>query len=169
MTNSNQKLNKREQDKRRIFLNYQKDRHLELLERSEELELLSINESEEALELSYYSALLHEQLNWETRQHFLQLQEKFLNGKIGIVKFCREFCERDLLNDEATQMLQSDFILLSPHKKSLDFSKLTDEILEACYSYDPDLESREIVERNIKEMRDLVQTIYLQIQNLLKE
>ena len=96
--------------------------------------MLSINESEEARELSYYSALLHEQLNWETREYFLQLQEKFLNGKISIVKFCREFCERELLNDEAAQMLQSNFILLSPHKKSLDFSKLTDEILEACYS-----------------------------------
>lgn len=78
MTNSNQKLNKREQNKRRIFLNYQKERHLELLKRSEELELLSINESEEARELSYYSALLHEQLNWETLKYFLQLQEKFL-------------------------------------------------------------------------------------------
>lgn len=66
-------------------------------------------------------------------------------------------------------MLESNFILLSPHKKSLDFSKLTDEILEACYGYDSDPESLEIREREKKEFRDLVQTIYLQIENLLKE
>jgi len=53
-----------------------------------------------------------------------------------------------LLNgNEAADMLESDLILLSPHKKSLDFSKLTDEILEACYGYDPDPESLEIRER----------------------
>lgn len=35
---------------------------------------ISIYESKEALELSRYSALLQEQLNWETREYFLQLQ-----------------------------------------------------------------------------------------------
>ena len=64
-------------------------------------------------------------------------------------------------------MLESNFILLSPHKKSLDFSKLTDEILEACYGYDPDPESLEIREREKKEFRDLVQRIYLRLQKLL--
>ena len=169
MNNLNQKLNKIEQDKRRILSNYQKERHLELLKRSEELKSLSINESEEALELARYSALLQEQLNWETREYFLQLQEKFLENKITIGEFCQAFSERDVLNSEAADMLESNFILLSPHKKSLDFSKLTDEILEACYNYDPDPESLEIREREKKEFRDLVQTIYLQIQNLLKE
>jgi hypothetical protein len=169
MNNLNKKLNKIEQDKRRILSNYQKERHLELLKRSEELKSLSIDESEEALELSRYSALLQEQLNWETREYFLQLQEKFLKNKITIGEFCQAFSERDVLNSEAADMLESNFILLSPHKKSLYFSKLTDEILEACYGYDPDPESLEIREREKKEFRDLVQTIYLQIQNLLKE
>ena len=54
MNNLNQKLNKIEQDKRRILSNYQKERHLELLKRSEELESLSINESEKALEFLRY-------------------------------------------------------------------------------------------------------------------
>ena len=48
-------------------------------------------------------------------------------------------------------MLKSSFILLSPHKKSLDFSKLTYEILEAYRGYDFDLESLEIREREKKE------------------
>ena len=51
---------------------------------------------------------------------------------------------------EVADILESDLILLSLHKKSLDFSKLTDEILEACYGYDPDLESLEIREREKK-------------------
>jgi hypothetical protein len=59
MNNLNQRLNKIEQDKRRILSNYQKERHLELLKRSEELRSLSINASEEALELSGYSRLLN--------------------------------------------------------------------------------------------------------------
>ena len=54
MNNLNQKLNKIKQDKRRILSNYQKERHLELLKRSEELKSLSIDASEEALELSRY-------------------------------------------------------------------------------------------------------------------
>ena len=169
MSNLNQKLKEIEQDKRRIFLDYQKERHLELLKRSEELKSLSIDSSEEALELSRYSALLQEQLNWETQEYFLQLQEKLLANKITIGEFCQAFSERDVLNSEAAVMLQSNFILLSPHKKSLDFSKLTDEILEACYGYDPDPEYLEIQEREKKEFRDLIQTIYIQLQKLLKE
>ena len=169
MNNLNQKLNEIEEDKRRKLSNYQKERHLELLKRSEELRLLSIDESEEALELSCYSDFLEEQLNWETREYFLQLQEKLLENKITIGEFCHEFSERNVLNSEAAGMLESNFILLSPHKKSLDFSKLTDEILNACYGYDLDPESVEIREREEKEFRDLVQRIYLQIQNLLKE
>lgn len=73
MESFNQKLKKIEQDKGRIFLNYKKERHLELLKRSEELKSLSINSSEEALELSQYSAFLQ-----ETRNHFLQLQEELI-------------------------------------------------------------------------------------------
>ena len=51
MNNLNQKLNKIEQDKHHILSNYQKERHLELLKRSEKLKSLSIDESEEVLEL----------------------------------------------------------------------------------------------------------------------
>lgn len=76
--------------------------------------------------------------------NFLQLQEKLLGNKIAIGEFCQVFSERDLLNSETAAILQSNLILLSPHKKSLDFSKLTDEILEACYGYDPGPESLEI-------------------------
>ena len=74
-------------------MNYKKDRHLELLKRSEELKSLSINSSEEALssdeslELSRYSNLLQDQLNWETQEYFLQFQEKLLSNKITIGEF----------------------------------------------------------------------------------
>ncbi len=112
---------------------------------------------------------MHEQLNWERREHFLQLQEKLLQNKIPVGEFCRAFSERDVLNSEAAGMLESNFILLSPHKKSLDFSILTYKILDACYGYDPESESLEIWERKNKEFRDFVQRIYLQIQKLLKE
>ena len=169
MNNLNQKLKKIEQDKRRVLSNYQKERHLELLTRSEELNSFSINENEEALELSRYSDLLEEQLNWETRDSLLQLQEKLLKNQISIGEFCHAFSERSVLNSEAASILQSKSILLSPDKKSLDFAKLTDEILDACYGYDPDADSLEIEEREKKEFRDLVQIVYFQILILLKE
>jgi hypothetical protein len=63
-----------------------------------------------------YSALLQEQLNWETREWFLQLQEKLLKNKITIGEFYHAFSKRDVLNSEAADMLQSNFIILSPHK-----------------------------------------------------
>ena len=66
-------------------------------------------------------------------------------------------------------MLEDKWILLSPHKKSLDFLKLIYEILDACYGYDPDPESEEILERRQKEFLDFVQRIYLQLQKFLKE
>ncbi len=112
---------------------------------------------------------MQDQLNWETQEYFLQFQEKLLANKITIGEFCHVFSERDVLNSEAAYMLQSKFILLSPHKKSLDFSQLIYQILDACYGYDPDAESLEIQEREKKEFRDFVQTIYLQLQKLLKE
>lgn len=166
MNNLNQKLNQIEQKKRFILSNYQKERHLQLLKRSEELKSLS---KEEGLELSRYSDLLHEHLNWETRNHFLQLQEKLIENRITIGEFCHAFSERDVLNSEAAYMLQSNLILLSPHKKSLDFSKLTYEILEACYGYDSNSESSEIQEKERKEFLDFVQRMYLQLQKFLKE
>ena len=165
----NYRLNELQQKKRRILANYKRERHLELLKRSEELH----DESEEARELSDYSILLEEQLNWETREYLLQLQEKFLKNEISSLEFCDIFHKRDVLNSEISGMLESNFILLSPHKKSLDFSKLTFEIMNACYgyefSYDPDHQSLEIQEIEDKKFRNFVQTIYLQIQNLLKE
>ena len=51
---------------------------------------------------------MQEQLNWETREYFLQLQEKFLKNKITIGEFCQAFSERDLLNSEAAGMLEYD-------------------------------------------------------------
>ena len=45
----------------------------------------------------------------------------------------------------------------------------TDDLLEASYVYDPDVESYEIHEIEKKNFRNLVQTIYLQLQKLLEE
>lgn len=171
MNNLNKRLKeiqKLEEEKRRIVSNYDKESHLELLKRSKESKSLSINSREEAFKLSCYSTVLETQLNWETREQFLQLQKNLLENKIGIGKFCQAFSERNVLNSEAASMLESNFILLSPHKKSSDFSKLIYEVLDACYGYDPDPESLEMHNRGKKEFLDFVQKIYRQQQNLLK-
>ena len=53
-------------------------------------------------------------------------------------------------------MLESNSIFLSPHKKSVDFSKLTQGTLEACYGYYPDPGFFEILKREENAFRDLV-------------
>ena len=169
MNDLEKKLAQIEQEKRQILENYQKQRHLDLLARSDELKKLSIVESKERKELLSYSNLLFDQVNWETQDQFLQLLEKFLNDEIWVGTFRTEFFERYELNDDTATVLESNFVLLSPHKKSFDFSQLILQLLDACYSYDPNGEAEDSFEKEVERLTESAQTIYLEIQKLLEE
>jgi hypothetical protein len=145
---------------------YNKKRHLELLKKREEKSISST----ESKELLNYSAVLDRQLDWETRDQYLQLLEEFIEGKIDIGEFLIAFEERGRLNGEVLDILESNLILLEPHEKSLDFLDFIQQILEYCEIYNPDPEPfRHEYELDETEFRDSIEETYLQIQKLLKE
>jgi hypothetical protein len=145
---------------------YNKKRHLELLKKREEKSISST----ESKELLNYSAVLDRQLDWETRDQYLQLLKEFIEGKIDIGEFLIAFEERGRLNGEVLDILESNLILLEPHEKSLDFLDFIQQILQDCDIYNPDPEPfRHEYELDETEFRSSIEETYLQIQKLLKE
>lgn len=148
------------------MIQYNKKRHLELLKKREEKSISST----ELKELFNYSAVLDRQLDWETRDQYLQLLEKFIEGKIDIGEFLIAFEERGRLNGEVLDILESNLILLEPHEKSLDFFDFIQQILQDCEIYNPDPEPfRHEYELDETEFLDSIEETYLQIQKLLKK
>jgi len=115
---------------------YNKKRHLKLLKKREEKSISST----ESKELFNYSAMLDRQLDWKTRDHYLQLLEEFMEEKIDIGEFLIAFEERGRLNGEVLDILESNLILLEPHEKLLYFLDFIQQILEYCeiYNIDPE-------------------------------
>jgi hypothetical protein len=145
---------------------YNKKRHLELLKKREEKSISST----ESKELLNYSVVLDRQLDWETRDQYLQLLKEFIEGKIDIGEFLIAFEERGRLNGEVLDILESNLILLEPHEKSLDFLDFIQQILQDCDIYNPDPEPfRHEYELDETEFRNSIEETYLQIQKLLKE
>ena len=103
--------------------------------------------SQEESDLSYYSSILDGHLDWEVRQQYLELLEKLINGKIDTFKFCIEFKKRNELNGEVFDVLEANFLLLSPHEKSVKY------FLDLYES----------------EFRDSIEKIYRKIQKFLEE
>jgi hypothetical protein len=101
-------------------------------------------------------------LGWEARDHYFQLLEKFVEEKIDFGEFFSAFDEISKLNDEVSDILESNLILLSPHPKSLDFSNFIGDILDECAIYNPDPEPfRCEYELNETEFRNSMEEIYL--------
>jgi len=151
-------------------LNYSKQRYLELLKLKYSQE--KVFSSEEESELSDYSSVLDGHLDWETREQYLQLLEKLINGKIDTFKFCIEFEKRNELNGEVFDSLEANFLLLSPHEKSVKFSDFIIEILDFCYSHSEIFESdipAEKFDLYEAEFRGSIEKIYLKIQKFLEE
>jgi len=150
--------------------NYSKLRYIELLKLkySQENALTSKQESE----LKAYSRMLDRQLDWETKEQYIDLLEKLISGKIDSFKFYIEFQERNELNGEIFDSLEANFLLLSPHEKAKEFSAFIIEIMDFCYSYCEIVESDVILEKRNSydlEFRNSMEKIYLKIQNFLNE
>jgi len=150
--------------------NYNKQRHLELLKLKYSQE--NALTSKEELELNEYSSVLDSTLDWETKEQYIGLLEKLISGKINSFKFYSEFKERNELNGEVFDSLETNFLLLSPQEKSKEFSGFIISIMDFCYSYSEVFESDISVEKfdlYDLEFRNSMQKIYLKIQNFLKE
>lgn len=152
-----------EMEKYLRFINYDKKQHLKFLKESQEKSTISNK-------LSRYSDLLVSHLDWESRDNYLELLDKFLQEKIDIGEFYIRFRERYRLSDEVKDILELNFIILSPHPKSLDFADFIIEILDACELYSPDPEPiRFKYQFDETEFCNSIKGTYLKIQNFLEE
>ena len=151
-------------------VNYNKERHLELLKlkNSQEKVLTSTEEAE----LTKYWCLVDGMLDWETKEQYIDLFEKLLSGKITSFQFYLEFLDRNDLNGEVCDSLKANSLLLSPHEKSEEFSNFIVEIMDYCMSYADLFESnltKEETDSYQLEFRNSMEEIYLKIQKFLNE
>jgi len=150
--------------------NYNKRRHLELLKLKDSQEKV-LTSTEEA-ELNEYCSLLDGTLDWETKEQYIDLLEKLISREIDSFKFYIEFKERNDSNGEVFDSLKANFLLLSPHEKSKEFSNFIIEIMDFCYSYSEVFESdlpQETRDSYDLKFRNSMEKIYLKIQKFLNE
>ncbi len=155
---------------------YNKARHLELLK----IKYTGMLSQENDFELSKYSVILNSHLDWESRQTYLDLLEDLKTQKIKYFKFCIDFETRGKLISEVTRILESNFILLSPHEKSFGFSDLLEKIFDLCstkleetqetYSSEIEFQNFLIEVQNLEiELQNDIEKTYSQIQKYLDE
>ena len=101
---------------------YNKKRYLQLLDQR------SIGDNSNDDELSRYSCMLTNQLDWEIRDQYLELIEGFLNGNISMPGFFAELQIKTYSIIDAVVFLEKHRILLSPDKKSSKFGEVTDHL-----------------------------------------
>jgi hypothetical protein len=159
--NLEKKYQKLNEERRYELLNYDKKRHLKLLnQQGDEFES----------KLRTYSIILIDQLNWEIRDQYLELLENYMKEKSGNSNFRITFCERYQSIEKVADLLKSNRVLLSPDENSLDFGDLLSKIDSCCSVYSDDPEPfRNEFEIGAVEFRTSIEKIYLKIQNLLTE
>ena len=149
-----QNLNK----KRRYELwNYDKKRHLELLNQQGD---------EFKSKLRTYSIILIDHLNWEIRDQYLELLENYMEEKIDSFNFIMKFEERYDSIEKVADLLKSNRVLLSPDENSLDFGDFLSQIDSCCKVYSDNPEPfQQKFELGDVEFRISIEKIYLKIQN----
>jgi hypothetical protein len=103
---------------------YNKKRYLQLLDQR------SIGDNSNDDELSRYSCMLTNQLDWEIRDQYLELIEGFLNGNISMPGFFAELQIKTYSIIDAVVFLEKHRILLSPDKKSSKFGELLESLTD---------------------------------------
>ena len=150
-------------NKKRCYelLNYDKKRHLELLNKQGD---------EFKSKLRTYSIILIDHLNWEIRDQYLELLENYREKKIDSFKFRVEFSERYESIEKVADLLKSNRVLLSPDKNSLNFGDLLSKIDDCCKAYSDDPEPfRNKFEIADAEFTILMEKIYFQMKGFLNE
>ena len=144
-------------------LKYNKKEHLELLKKKKSGDI-SRDDSQKCLN---YSALTNCRLDWCIREIYLELLEDFQKGKINTSEFCLAFENTGKLTSDIIDIFESNFIILSPDEKALDFSNLLEEVFEICEGYLQDAEFRD--ENSEVEVKNSIEEIYFKIKNFLNE
>ena len=146
------------QKRRYELLNYDKKRHLELLNQQGD---------EFKSKLRTYSIILIDHLNWEIRDQYLELLENYREKKIDSFNFRIAFCERYESIEKVADLLKSNRVLLSPDENSLDFGDLLSEIESCCKVYSDNPEPfQHKCELGDVQFRNEIEKIYAKIQKL---
>lgn len=101
--------------------------------------------------------------------------EDFQKGKINTFEFCLAFKSTGKLTSDIIDIFESNFIILSPDEKALDFSNLIEEVFDLCQNYFQDLEfldanpNPEEFEKSKIEFNNSLKKTYLKIQKFLNE
>ena len=164
-----------------------KKRYRKLLRYSQQLEEAGKNLSDmsdfDYRELLRYSAGTYAQLEWESRDSYIELMDHFLNGKISDVKLKIEFLEIQESYEQVQQVLESNLIILSPNPKSRYLSDLINELywvledlsvdstlsLEELGSLIKENKYEEAEKKKQREIYNSVKEIYLKMQKFLEE
>ena len=123
---------------------YNKKRYLQLLDQR------SIGDNSNEDELSNYSGMLTDQLDWEIRDQYLSLMEKVLNENICMSEFFAELRIKNYAIIDAVVFLEKHRILLSVDKKASKFGELLEDVideLEGELSYTED-EFKNFIQEN---------------------
>jgi len=161
-------------------MQYDKRKHLKLLKSSPKLESPRTSLTDEEFvkfldsmpipdenffELEKYSAMMISHLHWENREHYFELIEKLLNGPINFLELRKK---HRAIND-AGERLEAELIILEPNPKCEGFDDLIDELVSLFDRYCPDSSLRESHEFSEKELRDLVQNIFIKMKEYYPE
>ena len=120
--------------------------------------------------LRTYSIILIDHLNWEIRDQYLELLDKFIDKKIDSFNFRIAFCERYESIEKVADLLKSNRVLLSPDQNSLEFGDLLAKIDDCCKAYCDDPEPfRNKFEIGDAEFTILMEEIYFQMKDFLNE
>lgn len=150
---------------------YNKLEHLQLLKKKKSDDI-SRDDSQKCLK---YSALTNCRLDWCIRETYLEFLEDFQKRKINTFQFCLAFENTGKLTSDIIDIFESNFIILSPDQKALEFSNLLEEIFDLCQDYFQDLEfldanlSSEEFEKSKIEFKNSIEKVYLKIQKFLNE
>lgn len=155
-------------------MQYNKERHLSLLKlgfkNKKPGKILSkldfANEfklplGEQYSEYKNYSAMMENHLHWENRGHYFELIEKFLRSPLSFLDLSQKY--KTIMN--AQKMLESEFILLESHPASDGFENFIFDIISLSERYcpDSDLQFRESHEFSEKEIKNIVQEIFIEM------
>jgi hypothetical protein len=159
---------------------YNKFRHLQLLNRLQDLEKqgksLYEENQEEYLELLNYRATVQNHLFWKNRCQFVLLMENFINGIIDGEEFCDNFSAlyRETLDvHEALKIDSKKLEDFQPDLRSKYFCSFISFLRCECDSFEPDStflefnivrESDDLTEEQLK---DSIRNVILEIQKYL--
>jgi hypothetical protein len=134
---------------------YNKKHHLQLLKER------SMGRDVKENQLSDYNRILESQIEWEMRDQYVELMEGVLNGNICGSEFFAELRTKNYSIMDTFEFLVSHQILLSPHKKALEFGELLEPINDL-------LEGEELYLTG-DEFKNFIQENFIKIKKYLSE